>query len=52
MDVEELREKASTPEFQQKCWKVLADILKDEYNIKIKVGVKNEEKKEDQMGKR
>ena len=43
MNAEELREKVLSTEFQYKCWRVLADILEDKYNVKIKVlGLKKE----------
>ena len=42
MNAEELREYVkNNEEFQYKFWRVLADILEDKYNVKIKVlGVK------------
>lgn len=43
MNANELKEKVLCPEFQYKCWRVLADILEDKHKIKIKVlGIKKE----------
>ncbi len=43
MNREELRKKALSDEFQDKCWRVLVEILEEKYNQKIRiVGLKNE----------
>ena len=34
---EKFVEKVRSPEFQEKCWKVLIEILEDKYNQKIKI---------------
>ena len=43
MNTEELRKFVQTDSFQDKCWRVLVEILEDKYNQKIKiVGTKKE----------
>lgn len=43
MNREELRKKALSKDFQDRCWNVLVEILEEKYNQKIKiVGIKNE----------
>lgn len=34
---ETLKQRVLSNEFQERCWKVLAEILEDKYNQKIKV---------------
>lgn len=47
MNAEELGEYVkNNEEFQLKCWKVIADILEDKYNVKIKVGGLKDGKKD------
>lgn len=44
---ETLKQKILSNEFQERCWKVLAEILEDKYNQKIKVIRSENEKEED-----